>query len=235
VDFSSPGDVDVFITEDGIEHLEEKMAKAGYLDGKDMAMTFRLLRSNSLLWHYFVHNYLYGEAPPALDILAWNCDTTRMPEAMHSYYLREFYLENNLVKKDRLTLGGRPIDLGRITQPLYMVGTEEDHIAPWKETFKLCGLTKGPVRYVLSSSGHILGIVNPPVDPPKRKFVAGDAAGRTDPEAWREGLVRASGSWWPDWVEWLRPQCGERQAPPSLGTDRYPRLADAPGTYVLER
>jgi polyhydroxyalkanoate synthase len=158
-----------------------------------------------------------------------------MPEAMHSYYLREFYLKNNLAKKDGVTLGGRPIDLGRILQPLYIVGTEEDHIAPWRETFKLCALVKAPVRYVLASSGHILGIVNPPVDPPKRKYSAGDATGRNDPEVWLGSLDKTAGSWWPDWVEWLRPQCGELQTPPPLGTDRYPRLADAPGTYVLER
>jgi polyhydroxyalkanoate synthase len=235
LDFTNPGDVDVFISEAGIETLERRMAEKGYLDGQDMASTFRMLRANSLIWHYHIRNYLHGETPPPLDVLFWNMDTTRMPEAMHSFYLRELYLKNKLAQKDGLTLGGRPIDLGRITQPLYAVGTEQDHIAPWKETFKVCGLVGGPVRYALATSGHILGIINPPVDPPKRKFWIADATGQRDPEAWRADIPKVPGTWWTDWVEWLRPQCGARKAPPSLGTEQYPPLADAPGTYVLER
>jgi polyhydroxyalkanoate synthase len=235
VDFESPGDIDVFISEGAIAALEKRMAKDGYLDGQDMAAAFRMLRANSLIWHYWVRNYLHGETPAALDVLYWNMDTTRMPEAMHAYYLREFYLENRLAEKDGVTLGGRPIDLGRITQPLYAVGTEQDHIAPWKETFKICGLVKSPVRYVLATSGHILGIVNPPVDPPKRKYWAGDATGANDPEAWQAGIGKVPGTWWADWVEWLRPQCGPRKAPPGLGSEAHPVLAPAPGTYVLER
>ncbi len=235
VDFESPGDIDVFISEGAIAALEKRMAKDGYLDGQDMAAAFRMLRANSLIWHYWVRNYLHGETPAALDVLYWNMDTTRMPEAMHAYYLREFYLENRLARKDGVTLGGRPIDLGRITQPLYAVGTEQDHIAPWKETFKICGLVKSPVRYVLATSGHILGIINPPVDPPKRKYWAGDATGESDPDAWQAGIGKVPGTWWGDWVEWLRPQCGPRKAPPGLGSKAHPALAAAPGTYVLER
>jgi len=235
VDFANPGDIDVFISEAGIASLEKRMEREGYLDGKDMASAFRMLRANSLIWHYWVRNYLYGETPRAMDVLYWNIDTTRMPEAMHAFYLREFYLENKLVQKDGVTLGGRKIDLGRIAQPLYAVGTEQDHIAPWAETFKVCGLLKGPVRYSLSTSGHILGVINPPVQPPKRQYWAGDASGADDPEAWRSGVEAVAGTWWEDWVAWLRPQCGERVAPPSLGSEKYPKLANAPGTYVLER
>ncbi|MBE0616432.1 MAG: alpha/beta fold hydrolase, partial [Proteobacteria bacterium] len=235
VDFENPGDVDVFISEAGIASLEKRMAREGYLDGSDMAGTFRMLRANSLIWHYWVRNYLYGEKPRAMDVLYWNMDTTRMPEAMHAFYLREFYLENKLSRKDGVTLGGRKIDLGRISQPLYAVGTEQDHIAPWVETFKVCQLVKSPVRYALSTSGHILGIINPPVDPPKRQYWAGEASGADAPEAWKSGLEEVPGTWWDDWVAWLRPQCGERVAPPGLGSAHHPRLADAPGTYVLER
>ena len=234
VDFADPGDVDVFISESGLSFLEKRMAEEGYLDGADMALTFRMLRANSLIWHYYVRNYLHGETPPPMDVLYWNMDTTRMPEAMHSFYLREFYLNNKLSIPDGLNLGGRSIDLGRINQPLYAVGTEQDHIAPWKETFKVCGLVGGPVRYALASSGHILGIVNPPVDPPKRKYWAGEASGQKDAEAWRAGLEKVSGTWWTDWIEWLLPQCGARVAPPGLGNERYTKLADAPGTYVME-
>src|SRR5512134_834886 len=173
VDFSRPGAIEVFIDEDNIETLEEMMAQQGYLDGRDMARSFRMLRPNSLIWSYFVHGYLYGETPPAFDVLFWNTDATRLPRAMHAYYLREFYLHNKLLKKDALTLAGHPIDLGRIRQPLYAVGCEEDHIAPWKATFSLGGRIEAPVQFTLSNSGHILGIINPPVTPPKRTYWRG--------------------------------------------------------------
>ncbi len=237
VDFSAPGDIDVFIDEESVAYLEKKMADKGYLDGSDMTWSFRMLRSNSLLWHYVVHNYMYGEEPPQFDVLYWNTDSTRLPAAMHSFYLRELYMKNQLVKPGALTLGGRAIDLKSIKQPLYIVGTEQDHIAPWKETFKLCGQVKSPVRYVLATSGHILGIVNPPVDPPKRHFFAGDAAGHQDAEDWRkENNTRTAGSWWPDWADWLRQHCGALvDVPKHAGSERYPVLCDAPGTYVLEK
>ena len=235
VDFSAPGEIDLFIDEESIEFLEKRMATRGYLDGQDMATSFRMLRPNSLIWRYYVHNYLFGESLPAVDVLYWNMDSTRMPEAMHSYYLRQFYLHNRLVQKDSLTLAGRPIDLGRITQPLYVVGTEQDHIAPWEQTFKICSQVKGPVRYVLATSGHILGVVTPPVDPPQRHYWVDDATGQSDAVGWRDRTDKVSGSWWSDWLTWLRPRCGSPQAPPPLGSDRHPPLADAPGTYVLER
>ena len=235
LDFSQPGDIEVFIDENGVRAVEEQMATTGYLDGKSMAASFALLRSNSLIWHYWVHNYLYGESPPRFDVMYWNMNTTRMPEAMHAFYLREFYLHNKLVQTDGVTLGGRSIDLARISQSLYAVGTEQDHITPWKETFKVCTLVNSPVRYVLATSGHILGIISPPVAPPKRRYWVGEATGQKDPEAWRTATEKVPGSWWADWAAWLRPGCGELRAPPGLGSERYPRLADAPGTYVLER
>lgn len=235
VDFSEAGDIEAFIDEDSISFLEQIMAREGYLDGKAMGASFRTLRANSLIWHYWVNNYLCGEPPPRFDVLYWNTDTTRLPAAMHSFYLREFYLENRLAQKDALVLGGHPIDLGRITQPLYIVGTEQDHITPWKSTFKTCNLVNGPVRYVLATSGHILGVINPPVDPPKRRYWVGAVNAPIDPEAWQSQTDKIPGSWWDDWTQWLHPKCGELQAPPNLGSDRYPRLTDAPGTYVLEQ
>jgi poly[(R)-3-hydroxyalkanoate] polymerase subunit PhaC len=234
-DFSESGDIEAFIDEDSVSFLEKLMVREGYLDGKAIGASFRTLRANSLIWHYWVHNYLYGETPPRFDILYWNIDTTRLPAAMHSFYLREFYLNNKLAQPDALVLGGHPIDLGTITQPLYIVGTEQDHITPWTSTFKTCGLVNSPVRYVLATSGHILGIISPPVDPPKRRYWVGNVNGQSDPTTWRSETEKSPGSWWEDWVKWLYPQCGELREPPTLGTHRYPRLTAAPGTYVLEQ
>jgi len=158
-----------------------------------------------------------------------------MPYAMHAWYLRELYLNNHLIDKDALTVAGEPIDLGRITQPVYAVGAEDDHIAPWRQTFKTLNHVSGPKRFVLSSSGHILGIVNPPVDPPKRRFWVGPARRTDTAEGWQGGAVEQAGSWWPDWMEWLKPQCGGLVDAPPVATEAFPALADAPGTYVLER
>ncbi len=234
VDFSEAGDIEAFVDEDSISFIEQIMDREGYLDGKAMGASFRTLRANSLIWHYWVNNYLCGEPPPRFDVLYWNTDTTRLPAAMHSFYLREFYLANKLAQKDALVLADHPIDLGRITQPLYIVGTEQDHITPWKSTFKTCNLVKSPVRYVLATSGHILGVISPPVDPPKRRYWVGDVHSPIDPEAWQSQTEKVPGSWWVDWAQWLHPQCGELRAPPGLGSDQNPRLADAPGSYVLE-
>jgi len=235
VDFSQPGEIGVFIDDDTIKHIENLMQHTGYLDGKAMADSFRMLRSNSLIWHYFVHNYLYGEDLPVFDVLFWNNDSTRLPAAMHAFYLREFYLNNKLMQPNAINLRGRAIDIHKIQQPLYAVGTEQDHIAPWKETFKICHLIQSPTRYVLATSGHILGIISPPVDPPKRRYWVGEATGAQDAEKWRETIPKVPGSWWQDWDNWLNQHCGQLQAPPSLGNSDYPVLCAAPGTYVLEK
>jgi polyhydroxyalkanoate synthase len=236
-DFSKPGDIDVFIDEACIEALEESMAKKGYLDGSEMASSFRLLRSNSLIWHYWVHSYLLGEPLPPFDVLFWNMDTTRMPLAMHSYYLREMYLENNLIKRDKLTIAGEPIDLDTITQPLYAVTAEDDHIAPWKQCYRIRkGINvSAPMRFVLSTSGHILGIVNPPVTPPKRAYWIGNPERNEHWEHWLDRAEKRPGSWWEDWVNWLNDGCGEQVNAYPTSRRNYPALADAPGTYVLEK
>jgi polyhydroxyalkanoate synthase len=234
VDYHKPGDIEVFLDENSIKWLEKSMAEKGYLDGKEMASAFRLLRSNSLVWHYVVRGYLFGEAPPAFDVLFWNMDSTRMPATMHSWYLRNFYLENLLIKKDALTLAGEKIDLGRISQPLYAVSAEDDHIAPWRQTFRINNFVAGQRRYVLSTSGHILGIVNPVVNPPKRDFHVGAVERHDTPDEWLERAEFRHGSWWEgDWMAWLKPQSGSLAAP-KLAPKGFPALADAPGTYVLE-
>lgn len=235
VDFHAPGDIEVFVDEASVRYLSANMARRGFLDGKEMASGFRLLRSNSLIWHYVVHGWLYGETPPAFDVLYWNMDATRMPYAMHSWYLKELYLHNRLIEPDALNVAGEPLDLARITQPLYAVSAEDDHIAPWRQTYRVNNFTTGPKRFVLSTSGHILGIINPPVDPPKRKFRAGDAHRSDDAEAWRNSVEQQPGSWWSDWMDWLKPRCGELVPARPAQSKEFPELVPAPGTYVLER
>lgn len=232
-DFSRPGDIEVFIDEEGLSFIERRMADKGYLDGKDMASSFRMLRPNSLIWNYWVGNYLLGETPMAFDVLYWNMDTTRMPEKMHRFYLRELYWKNRLIEPDALKVADQPINLARITQPIYMVSTEEDHIAPWKQTFSFAHRTSGPVKFTLSSSGHIIGIVNPPGPKCKRTYWQGDPQPGEVPEAWQARQDNVAGSWWPNWVEWLREYSGE-QVKPKLSSRAHPSQGSAPGKYVLE-
>ena len=234
VDYHKPGDIEVFLDEGSFRYLTRAMTQKGFLDGKEMAAAFRLLRSNSLIWHYVVHGYLYGETPPPFDVLYWNMDTTRMPAAMHGWYLREFYLNNNLIRKDALTVAGEPIDLQRIVQPVYAVSAADDHIAPWKQAFRINAFVNGAKRFVLSSSGHILGIVNPVVTPPKREYWVGSAERHDGAESWHERAEHRAGSWWPDWIGWLAPMSGKRRTAPPAATAEYPALADAPGLYVVE-
>lgn len=233
-DFQSPGDIEVFLDEGSVRWICSNMRTQGFLDGKEMAATFRLMRSNSLIWHYVVHGWLYGERPPPFDVLYWNMDTTRMPAAMHEFYLREMYLNNRLIKPDSLVIAGEPISLERIRQPLYAVSAEDDHVAPWRQTFRINHWVQAPKRFVLSSSGHILGIVNPPAKPAKRKFWVAAAHRRHTADIWRTGAEPHDGTWWEDWVAWLRPQCGAHMDPPPVSTGDFPKLADAPGTYVME-
>ena len=235
VDFQSPGDIEVFIDEGSVNWLAESMRAQGYLDGADMATTFRLLRSNSLIWHYLVHGWLYGERPPPSDVLYWNMDCTRLPARMHEFYLRKLYLENRLVKPNALEIAGVPIDLATVHVPLYQVGAEDDHITPWRQTFRINGYVTGEKRFVLTSSGHILGIVNPPMTPPRRHFRAGRAHRGESAEAWLAAAEPHAGSWWEDWLAWLEPRCGTPRPAPAVASEACPKLGDAPGSYVLER
>jgi polyhydroxyalkanoate synthase len=235
VDFQSPGDIEVFIDEGSVRWLADHMRTRGYLDGGEMAATFRLLRSNSLLWHYVVHGWLYGEAPRPSDVLYWNMDTTRMPSRMHEWYLSDLYLRNNLVKPNALTVAGEAIDLATIHRPLYQVSAEDDHITPWRQTFRINSYVTGEKRFVLSSSGHILGVVNPPVTPPKRRYRVARAHRGQTADAWLANAEQHSGTWWQDWSAWLAGHCGELRPAPPLASDAFPVLADAPGTYVLEK
>lgn len=236
-DFSHPGDIDVFIDEACVDAMEESMAKKGYLDGSEMATSFRLLRSNGLIWHYWVKSYLLGEPLPALDVLFWNMDSTRMPQAMHSFYLREMYLHNNLIKRDKLKIAGESIDLDCVVQPLYAVTAEDDHIAPWKQCYRIRKYINvaAPMRFVLSTSGHILGIVNPPVNPPKRAYWIAEPERNEHWEHWLDRAEKKPGTWWEDWTRWLGERTGELVDAYPAANRKFPALADAPGTYILEK
>ena len=236
-DFAHPGDIEVFINEAAVEALEDTMAKKGYLDGADMASSFRMLRSNPLIWHYWVHSYLLGDPLPPFDVLFWNMDCTRMPQAMHAFYLREMYLHNNLIKRDRLNIAGESIDLDCIVQPLYAVTAEDDHIAPWKQCYRIRKYVNvaAPVRFVLSTSGHILGIVNPPANPPKRAYWVADPERNEHWEHWLDRADKHPGTWWDDWSRWLHEKTGELVPAYPPATRKFPALADAPGEYVLEK
>ena len=235
VDFRKPGDIEVFIDETSIRYMIDSMDKKGYLEGNQMASAFRLLRSNSLIWTYVVHGWLYGEKPAPFDVLYWNMDATRMPYAMHAWYLRELYLHNRLIHGDSLKVAGEGINLERIVQPLYSVSAVDDHIAPWAQTYRINNFVIGPKRFVLSSSGHILAIVNPVVTPPKRRFWVNDVHHRSETaEHWRTHASAQEGSWWPDWMAWLKPRAGELVDARPVDNAQFPALAPAPGTYVLE-
>ncbi|MFH0787809.1 MAG: alpha/beta hydrolase [Pseudomonadota bacterium] len=234
VDFSEPGDLGVFMSEKSIEATEILMKSDGFLDARYLSWLFRILGSDSLIWRNFVQNYLYGGTPPKSEMLFWNSDSTRLPEAMCSFYLREFYLHNNLAKKDALSLGNRPIDMEKIEQPLYAVGTQMDHICPWRGTFRTSSLIKAPQRYVLSSEGHITGIINPHSEGSRRKFWAGEVVQPENPDDWLSRQEERRGSWWRDWTDWLVQRGSTMQKPPTMGCRKYPPLGNAPGTYVTE-
>jgi polyhydroxyalkanoate synthase subunit PhaC len=233
-DFARVGDTAVFMDEEGLELIERQMLERGYLDSSEMSNMFNLLRSNDLIWANVVNNYLLGNKPPAFDLLYWNSDGTRMTRAAHSWYLRNTYAENNLVKPGTIRIKDEGVDLGRITLDSYSVGAEKDHIVPWDAAWRITQLFGGDVRFVLASSGHIAGIINPPGGKgahwtrEKRK-VAGSA------EQWLEEADRRDGSWWPDWAAWLAERSGAKGKPPEMGSADHPPLEDAPGSYVLEK
>jgi len=229
LDYSEPGVLGTFTDEPTVARLEQQMQQRGYLDGAQMSGAFDMLRANDLIFSYVASNWLMGKQPPAFDILAWNGDSTRMPAAMHSFYLRSLYIRNELAMGD-LELCGQRLSLADIKQDTYVVGAINDHIVPWQTSYKATHLLGGHVRYVLSSGGHVAGIVNPPG--PKAWYQAGKE-NVASAAKWREAAKQHTGSWWEDWTKWAGPRAGEQVAPPAMGSKRYPALADAPGSYVL--
>jgi poly[(R)-3-hydroxyalkanoate] polymerase subunit PhaC len=233
-DFSRVGDTAVFMDEPGLDLIEQQMMERGYLDSREMSNMFNLLRSNDLIWANVVNNYLMGNKPPAFDLLYWNSDGTRMARAAHSWYLRNTYVENNLINPGKITLKGEALDLGRIRQATYAVGTEKDHIVPWDAAWRITQLFGGDVRFVRASSGHIAGIINPPGGK-GTYWTREPGAAASSPEEWLQSASRHEGSWWPDWTAWLAARSGRKGRPPAMGSAQHPPLEDAPGTYVLEK
>ncbi|MEC8317780.1 MAG: class I poly(R)-hydroxyalkanoic acid synthase [Pseudomonadota bacterium] len=235
VDFSEAGDLQVFIDEEQLTNLERKMDRDGYLDGSDMSTTFNMLRANDLIWSFVINNYLMGRDPFPFDLLYWNSDSTRLPAAMHRYYLRNMYQHNLLVEPGALEIDAVPIDLGKITQPTFILSTKEDHIAPWAATYAATQIYGGPVKFCLAGSGHIAGVINPPADKPKYGYWTKTGKAPKSPDAWFAGATEHAGSWWPEWLKWVSRHSGGEAPARMPGDGGLPALEAAPGSYVKNR
>jgi polyhydroxyalkanoate synthase len=233
LDFSEPGELEVFLDERSIHGLEKKMEQRGYLEGHEMAGTFNMLRANDLIWSFVINNYLLGKDPFPFDLLHWNSDSTRLPASMHSFYLRNCYQKNVLKDPGGVVLAGMPIDLGRVKTPAYFLSAIEDHIAPWKSTYKGARLFGGPVKFVLGGSGHIAGVINPPAA--KKYFYWTNSNLVEGADAWLSESTQHPGSWWPDWDMWVATFAGEKVAARIPGSGELTVLEDAPGSFVKAR
>ncbi|MEZ5931745.1 MAG: class I poly(R)-hydroxyalkanoic acid synthase [Alphaproteobacteria bacterium] len=229
-DFEKPGDLGVFIDEEQLASMDQLMAEKGYLDGREMATTFNMLRANDLIWSFVVNNYLLGKEPFPFDLLYWNADSTRMPHAMHSFYLHEFYQNNKLVEPGGVTLGGVPIDLRKVRLPVYMLSTREDHIAPWESTYAATQIFRGDITFTLAGSGHIAGVINP-AGSQKYGFWQNDKL-PADPKDWLESASHQEGSWWPNWAAWIAKKSGAKVTARIPGDGMLDAIEDAPGSYV---
>ena len=230
LDFSQPGELGVFIDEAQVENLERRMNERGYLEGSEMASTFNMLRSNDLVWSFVINNYLMGKDPFPFDLLYWNSDSTRMPARMHSFYLRNMYLKNLLGVPGGIELAGVPMDLSKVTVPAYFISTAEDHIAPWKTTYKGAKHLGGPVRFVLGGSGHIAGIVNPPAAKKYQYWTNEDFPATAD--EWLASATQHPDSWWEDWQRWMEAQNAGECVPARIPSGA---IEDAPGAYVTRK
>ncbi|HBU97051.1 PHA/PHB synthase family protein [Thalassospira lucentensis] len=233
MDFEKSGELSVFVDDEQIKSLENKMSKEGYLDGRDMSMSFNMLRANDLIWSFVVNNYMLGKDPFPFDLLYWNSDSTRMPKAMHSFYMRNMYNKNLLREPGGISILGEPIDLRDIKIPVYFLSTREDHIAPWQATYAGTQLMSGQVKFVLSASGHIAGVVNPPA---AKKYCYW-TYNRTpeNPEDWIAKAAQHDGSWWTDWQNWISRRSGGKVDARKPGDGKLKVLGPAPGDYVKVR
>jgi polyhydroxyalkanoate synthase len=232
LDHTDPGEIKHFIDWNLIRQRESQVE--GVIDGKELAKTFSALRSNDLIWNYVVNNYLKGKNPPPFDLLYWNSDSANLSLPMHTFFLRNMYLENNLTKPNSFSLCGTPIDLTTIKVPTYIFAAREDHIVPWQSAYLSTRILKGPIRFVLGASGHIAGAINP-VSTNKRNFWVNENTA-LESDAWFEGAESRPGSWWQDWSAWLAPQSGEQvPAPKKLGNTKFKMIEPAPGRYVKAR
>jgi polyhydroxyalkanoate synthase len=234
-DFTEAGELMVFIDESQVNYLENIMWEQGYLDAKQMAEAFQLLRSNDLIWSRLVHDYMLGEREPMFDLMAWNADSTRMPYRMHSEYLRKLFLNNDLAE-GRYEVEGRPITISDIRVPIFAVGTQKDHVAPWRSVYKIHLFADTEVTFVLTSGGHNAGVVSEPGHPRRTYQISRkeDSEKYIDPDTWQSITPKHEGSWWPAWQDWLVAHSGGRIPPLDASEKGYPPLEDAPGTYVLQ-
>ena len=232
-DFSEVGELSVFIDEPQIEFMEMQMLERGYLGGRNLYNVFNLLQSNELIWANVINNYLMGQKPPAFDMLYWNSDSTHQPRDAQNWYIRNTYLENNLVKPGAIEFNGRSLDLGKIRGGIYAVGAEKDHIVPWKSAWKISKLSNtNTTHFTLAASGHIAGMIAPPEK--GKGYWTGEDGQYETAEKWRENAEEHEGTWWEDWRGWLEQRSGEQTDPPQVGSEQYPPIEDAPGTYVRE-
>lgn len=232
LDYEDPGEIRVYVSEDLLSMREASLHGGQIVQGGELAGAFSSLRANDLVWNYVVKNYLKGETPPPFDLLHWNADSANLPGPMYAYYVRNFYIDNKLREPGALTMLGAPIDLGAVKMPAYIYASREDHIVPWPSAFRGTGLLGGDITFVLGASGHIAGVINPPASGKRNYWTnAAPAASAAD---WFAAAESHPGSWWPHWGQWLAERSGDLQPAPAVaGSDRYPPLAPAPGTYVL--
>jgi len=236
LDFAETGILDVFIDESFVKHREAEMVQGGLIHGRDLASTFSFLRPNDLVWNYVVGNYLKGETPPAFDLLYWNSDSTNLPGPFYAWYLRNTYLENNLVKPGKVTVCGEKIDLRKVDLPAYIYGSREDHIVPIAGAYASTQVLPGKKRFVMGASGHIAGVINPPEKNKRSHWIRRDDKLPGTLDAWRAGAHEQPGSWWPDWAAWLKAQAGDQvAAPKKYGKGPYKVIEAAPGRYVKAR
>jgi polyhydroxyalkanoate synthase len=236
IDFQDTGVLDVFIDESFVKYREGQFAKGGLMKGKDMASTFSFLRPNDLVWNYVVGNYLKGETPPPFDLLYWNSDSTNLPGPMYAWYLRNTYLENNLVKPGKIKVCGEKLDLSKVDIPVYIYGSREDHIVPIGGAYASTQVFPGKKRFVMGASGHIAGVINPPAAKKRCYWTGSDATFPKDVNQWIGKAKEHTGSWWPDWSAWLKTHAGKQiAAPKTYGKGRYKTIENAPGRYVKVR
>ena len=233
LDFSDTGILDLFIDEAFVQFREKEMGKGGLMKGQDLASTFSFLRPNDLVWNYVVGNYLKGETPPPFDLLYWNSDSTNLPGPYYAWYVRNTYLENNLVKPGKTVVCGEKVDLSAVDIPFYIYGSREDHIVPIGGAYASTQVLPGKKRFVMGASGHIAGVINPPVKNKRSHWIRADGKLPKTQAAWLEGAVEHPGSWWTDWATWLKSHAGKQvPAPKTFGKGKYKATEAAPGSYV---